>query len=101
MTEIVDGDGGSSFAFTVPVREVWSATLSRITLSGPEGLVGVIKDGGKSAALLLDRNSGKVRGILRDWQEESTGIQTARRVVPPEPGLDILISGGIPDPVEW
>ncbi len=100
MPEIVDGDGGSAFAFTLPVREEWTTELSRITLSGPEGLVEITRGGERTAALLLDQNSGMVRGILRDWSEASTGMQSARRVLP-ETGLDVLISGGIPDPAEW
>ena len=39
MPVIADGPGGSAFAFTLPVQEQWASVLSRIMLSGPEGVV--------------------------------------------------------------
>ena len=99
MSKVADGEGGG-FAFTVPVRSEWSGRLSRITLSGPDGFVEMTRDSGHSAALLLDQSTGKVRGILRDWPEPGTTVGAARRVVP-EPGLDVIVSSGIPDSSDW
>ena len=100
MSKIADGDGGSSFAFAVPVRSNWRDRLVRVTLSGPEGFVDMARDGGRSTALLLDQSSGQVRGFLRDWPEPGVTVQGARRVLP-EPGLDVVVSPGIPDPADW
>ena len=100
IDEISDSDGGGVFAFAVPVRPSWSDRLSRITFSGPEGTAEVTRDGNRTAALLLDRSTGEVRGILRDWPEEGISTASARRVVP-EPGLDVIVSPGIPDPSDW
>ena len=99
MSKVADGEGGG-FAFTVPVRSEWSGRLSRITLSGPDGFVEMTRDSDQSAALLLDQSTGKVRGILRDWPEPGTTVGAARRVVP-EPGLEVVISSGIPNATDW
>ena len=99
LSEIADGEGGG-FAFTIPVRAGWSDRLNLITLSGPEGFVEITRDSGRSAALLLDQSTGKVRGILRDWPKPGTAVQGARRVLP-ESGLDVIVSQGIPDPADW
>ena len=100
INKIADSDGGDSFAFTMPVHSGWSSELARIELSGPEGIAAVTRDGDHTAALLRDQITGKVRGILRDWVEPSTGLQSARRALP-ESGLEITVSSGIPDSVDW
>ena len=99
MAEIDHMEGGS-FAFILPVRPDWPRRLSRITLSGPEGVVTVGDEDDRSAALLLDPADGRVRGILRDWPGAGTSVQAARRTVP-EPGLEIVISRGVPDRDDW
>ena len=107
MAEIADGEGvGGVFAFIIPARAAWSNRLTEITLSGPEGVATLGGDGGlndrdaSAAALLLDSVTGDVRGILRDWPEPGiTGV--AARRVSPEPGLDVVISNGVPDATDW
>ena len=99
MNEIADGEGGV-FAFAIPVRSDWSDSLARITLSGPEGFVEMTRESGRSAALLLDQSTGQVRGILRDWPDATSSVQAARRVLP-EPGLEVVVSPGIPDSSDW
>ena len=99
MNEIADGDG-SGFAFAIPVRPDWSDQLTRITLSGPGGFEEITRDSGRSAALLLDQSTGQVRGILRDWPDATSSVQAARRVLP-EPGLEVVISSGIPNATDW
>ena len=100
MGEILDGEEGGSFAYTIPVRSEWSAGLSRITLSGPEGFEELTRDGDRSAALLLNQSSGRLRGILRDWLDPGASRQTAFRVLP-EPGMEIVVSRGVPEPTDW
>ena len=99
MAEIADGDGGA-FAFIIPARAEWADQLSHITLSGPEGVVTLGGDDDPTAALLLDPGTGKVRGLLRDWPEPSTTLQAARRSSP-EPGLEVVISTGVPNAADW
>ena len=99
MAEIADGEGGM-FTFILPTQPDWSNKLWRITITGPEGVVHMTRDDGQSAALLLSRSTGKIRGILRNWPEPGALLQAARRVLP-EPGLDVVISSGIPDSADW
>ena len=100
MNEIADGDGGSGFAFMIPVQSGWSTRLARITLAGPEGSAEMTRDSNRPAALMLDQATGIVRGILRDWPELEISAGSARRVLP-EPGLEVMVSPGIPDPLDW
>ena len=116
MNRIGEDEGGS-FAFAVPARPEWATRLRRILLSGPEGAVAMERDGPGSAALLLDPSSGRVRGILRDWEVEEpeprsgfdAGIRSprpqrpgaARRPDSPYPGLEIMTSRGIPEAEAW
>ncbi len=60
--------GGSTFVFAVPFRLAWAEGLDRVTLSGPEGSVGIDRDGIDRAAVVLHR-SGSVRSIVRSWPE--------------------------------
>ena len=59
--------GGSSFLFAIPFEPEWSEALDRITLTGPEGSTSLDRDTGGRAALIIDRASGRVRTIARDW----------------------------------
>ena len=99
MSEIADGDGGG-FAFAIPVQKVWSGRLARIMLTGPSGFAIMTRESGRSAAILMDQSTGNVRGVLRDWLKPGTTVRSARRVVP-EPGLDIIVSPGIPEAEVW
>ena len=99
MAELGDGPG-NAFAFVLPVQPGWAQRLHGITLTGPEGVVSIQKDGDRRAALLMDRNSGRVRGILRDWLDTSDESPRARPTLP-EPDLEIVVSPGVPDPDSW
>ena len=99
MAELGDGPG-NAFAFVLPVQPGWSERLYSITLSGPEGIVFLDRDSDLSAALLLDRDTRTVRGILRDWLDPS-GVSPSVRTTLPEPGLEIVVSPGVPDPNSW
>ena len=59
--------GGGSFLFAIPLEPEWTEDLERITLTGPEGSTTLDRDTGGRAALILDRASGRVRTIARDW----------------------------------
>ena len=99
MGEIADGEGGV-FVYALPVQQEWSGSLARITLTGPEGFVEVTQNSGRSASLLLDPSTGRVRGILRNWPEPGAPTLSARRLLP-ESNLDVVISRGIPNVSDW
>ncbi len=104
MPELGCGGQGGAFAFILPAEADWAGRLARIVLSGPEGVS--ILDGVEdpSAALLLDRDTGRVRGVLRDWPEADgkrpAGKRLAARALP-EPGMEVLTSHGLPDSASW
>ncbi len=93
--EVADGDG-SVFAFVLPVRADWLDRLHEIALSGPDGLTTIDRSGGPSAAIMLDRATGAVRGILRDWPGQGGSPAFARRVQP-DGDVEVRVSPGIPD----
>ena len=99
MSEVADSEG-NVFAFTLPIRRDWPGNLFRIVVSGPEGVATIDREAGRSAVLLMDRNTGMTKGILRDWLEPSEGLARTRRILP-EPNLDIVISPGIPTLESW
>ena len=92
------GGKGGSFAFILPVQDDWAGRLARIALSGPEGADFLDGEDDPSAALLLDRATGDVRGILRDWAE-AAAKRPAASLASPE--LQVLTSYGIPDAASW
>lgn len=106
LAEIADGSGEKAFAFIIPARADWSNRLTEITLSGPEGFSMLGGDerlddqDAPTAALLLDSATGTVRGILRDWPEQSEMHLAARRSLP-EPGLEVISCTGVPDRADW
>ena len=59
--------GGGKFLFAIPFEPEWPEDLDRITLTGPEGSTALDRDTGGRAALILNRASGRVRTIARDW----------------------------------
>ena len=99
MPELGDGEG-NVFAFVVPVEPGWAERLYEISFTGPEGAESVGRDGDRGAALLLDRNTGIVRGILRDWLDPLS-VSPSVRTTLPEPGLEIVVSPGVPDADSW
>ena len=100
MPEVADGDGSSSFAFVLPVQSGWEGNLASITLSGPGGSVTL--DGGSDRPMTILRNprTGQVRGILRDLPPATQAARDAAGRAA-EPGLEVLISRGIPDAAAW
>ena len=105
MAEFRCGGRGGSFAFILPVGRDWPDRLARIVLSGPEGTSILDGEEDPSASLLLERTTGSVRGVLRDWPEAAgarpAGKPLAVRRALPEPGLEVLTSHGLPDSASW
>ena len=98
MNEHAHG-GGGSFAFAIPAEASWPNRLARITLDGPGGAVTIDGRGDRAMAMLRDSVTGQVRGFLRDLPVSSDAV-SARRVAP-EPGLEVVISRGVPDWADW
>ena len=100
MPELGCGGKRGAFAFILPVEDDWADRLARIVFSGPEGASILDGEEDPSAALLLDRDTGRVRGILRDGPE-AAAKRPAARLLAQEPGLEVLTSRGIPDAASW
>ena len=69
--------GGSGFLFAIPFEPEWAEDLDRITLTGPEGSTTLDRDTGGRAALIIDRASGRVRTIARDWSDRGAASAAA------------------------
>ncbi len=102
MTEVADGEGASSFVFAVPVQQEWANALVRITLTGPEGVATLDRDGTAASVLLRD-STGEVRGLLHDWADSLlTPSAIAEALGDPNiKGWDVQVSRGIPDASYW
>ena len=101
MPELADGDGHSSFAFALPVQDGWADALASITLSGPDGSVTLNGASNHPMTILRDPGNGQVRGILRDLSPVFAAHSDAAAALSPKPGLEVLISRGIPDAAAW
>ena len=109
MPETADGDGDSSFAFALPVQPGWEGTLASITLFGPGGSATLDGRTDRRMAIIRDPTTGRVRAFLRDLSPDlQTQAEAADALLdatagglPPEPGLEVLFSRGIPDSLAW
>lgn len=100
MPETADGGGTSAFAFTLPVEPQWADRLATVTVSGPGGAFTLDQGSNLPIALLLDRNTGDVRGFLRDQPSEALArAQAAELGAGTE--LEVLFSKGIPGASAW
>ena len=98
MPEVADGDGRSSFAFVLPVEPGWGGRLASITLSGPGGSVTLDSDTDTPLYILVDLNTGQVRGILRDLPQAGASALVGQAGAD---RLDVLFSRGIPASEDW
>ena len=100
MEEVMDGDGRSGFAFALPVQTGWDMELTSLVLIGPNGSVEMRVGSEPPMAFMRDPRTGEVRAILRNLPADpmSPGALDA---LAPEPGLEIMVSGGLPDSAAW
>ncbi len=100
MLETADGDGSSSFAFTLPVQHHWADQLETVTVAGPRGSFTLEGNNEPPVALMLDRRTGEVRGFLRDQPSEALArahmVELGART-----DLEVLFSRGIPAAPAW
>lgn len=83
MPTVSDGDGRSSFAFSLPLQPEWAGVLAGITLSGPVGSETLTRESDRPMAILRDPATGQIRGVV------DGGTAAA-------PELEVLFSPGIP-----
>ncbi|WP_419859669.1 leucine-rich repeat domain-containing protein [Candidatus Palauibacter sp.] len=100
MAEAWDGDGGSGFTFALPVDPSWETELAALSVSGPGGSVEIAEGTAPPMAILRDPGTGQVRAIFRDLP---TGplAQSAAEDLAPEPGLEVMVSSGLPGVSAW
>ena len=100
MSEMVDGEGGSSFVFVVPARPGWAGSLASLVLAGRAGAVTLDADSDRPMAILRNPGNGQVRGILRNLPLP-TRVAADEAAAVAGPGLELLFSRGIPDTAAW
>ncbi len=111
MPEVSDADGGSSFAFTLPIEPGWAEALAGVTLSGPGGAATMDEDTNRPVTILRNPRTGQVRAILRDRPEAGAapalapGVRQAPAAeefgLPPDADIEALTSRGLPDRDDW
>ena len=79
--------GGRQFLFAVPYDHVHDGPLDRVVLSGPEGEVALGPGSARPMAIITDRATGQVRGILRDWIGGFNLVSA---------DVEIMVSDGLP-----
>ena len=67
FTPDADAYGGSGFLWAVPFEEEWAEELERVVLVGPQGRAEIDRETASRAAIVADRQTGRVRSIVRDW----------------------------------
>ncbi|MYD15282.1 MAG: hypothetical protein F4107_03515 [Gemmatimonadetes bacterium] len=100
MQEVMDGDGRSGFAFAIPARPEWELELASLVLAGPNGSVEMREGSEPPRAIMRDPVTGQVRAIFRDLPADPMA-PGALDALAPEPGLEIMVSGGLPSVVAW
>ena len=90
--------GGGDFLFTIPFEEEWTRSLARIVLTGPEGRTELNDQSDQAMALVLDRETGRLREVLRG-QDALRAVSVAAAEGPGRAARDtrVLISYGLPE----
>ena len=100
MWRIDHGNGSRGFAFAVPVRPGWAGALASLTLSGPGGSFTLDGESRLPTAIVRDPVTRQVRAILRDPLPAGLAGAVAEALAL-DPGLEAMVSRGIPDPADW
>ena len=79
--------GGGSFLFAVPYNPSRDGALERVVLSGPDGFFALEHSGAQPMAMITDRRTGRVRGVLRNWSGAYDFV---------DGDIEIVISEGLP-----
>ncbi len=100
MAGFADGDGSSGFTFALPVEPAWETELATLSISGPGGSVEMAEGTAPPMAILRDPGTGQVRAIFRDLPSGPLA-QSAADARAPEPGLEVMVSSGLPGTAAW
>ena len=79
--------GGGSFLFAVPFSPSRDGSLDRVVLSGPDGFFTLERSGAPPMAIITDRRTGRLRGVLRNWRGGHGLV---------DGDTDVMISKGLP-----
>jgi hypothetical protein len=101
MPVVADGDGSSSFVFMLPVEPGWAGSLASVTLDGPGGSATLDEDSNRPMAIVRDKTTGRIQGILRDLPETVMTGEAANTAAFRTPTSEVLFSRGIPGPGAW
>ena len=91
--------GGGNFLFAIPFEAEWHDSLRHIVLTGPEGTAALNEDGREPVALVLDRETGGLRSVLRGQDAAAAATATAADRAGPGrtvPDTRTLVSFGLP-----
>ncbi|MYC88284.1 MAG: hypothetical protein F4X22_08625 [Gemmatimonadales bacterium] len=100
MGVIWDGDGESGFTFALPIEPAWETALESLSLSGPGGSVEISEGSEPPMAILRDPGTGQIRAIFRDLPSGPLA-ESAAEDLAPEPGLEVMVSSGLPGASAW
>ena len=100
MEDVMDGDGRSGFAFALPVQAGWETELTSLVLMGPNGSAEMREGSEPPMAFMRDPRTGEVRAVLRNLPADPMA-PGALDALAPEPGLEIMVSGGLPGVAAW
>jgi len=79
--------GGGHFLFAVPYDPERDGALDRVVLSGPDRTFALRPGGTDPMAIIVNRDTGRVRAILRDWDGGFNLVDGA---------TEIMVSDGLP-----
>lgn len=79
--------GGGSFLFAVPFSPHRDGPLDRVVLSGPGGSFTLERHGAPAVAIVTDRRTGRLRGVLRNWSGDRDL---------PNGDIEVVVSEGLP-----
>ncbi|MDE2942969.1 MAG: M66 family metalloprotease [Gemmatimonadota bacterium] len=100
MGEVAHGDGRSWFVFALPVQPEWESELAGLSVLGPDGADEMGEGSESPQAIVLDPRTGQVRGVLRGLPAGPLA-RSDLGALAADPGLDVLISYGVPDSAAW
>ena len=84
-------EGGSAFAFVLPLQPGWSDSVAIIALTGPDGEAALTMETDRPVAIVRDSRTGQVRAFLRgDAAVDAQAGPSAER------GVVVRFSRGIP-----
>ena len=100
MPEVDHGDGGSRFVFALPVEPEWGESLSTVTLTGPGGTATLDAETDAPMAIVRDRSTGRVRGILRGPLTDGLAHASVSNLLS-DADVQVMVSRGLPGREAW